>query len=74
MQCFRGRMMIALVYCALLTGVDVMMNRMISTRLHPPAIHNPSRWVEPIASKLVSTWIPNEVPVLVAAAGDSDEC
>ena len=66
--------MIAFVDCALLTGVDVMMNRMISTRRHPPVIHNASQWVEPIASKLVSKWVPNEVPVLVAAAGVSDEC
>ena len=65
--------MIAFVNCALLTGVDVMMNRMISTRRHTPAIHNPSQWVEPIASKLVPPWIPNEAPVLVVAAGDSDE-
>jgi hypothetical protein len=53
--------MIAFVDCALLTGVDVMMNRMISTRRHPPVIHNASQWVEPIALKLVSKWVPNEV-------------
>lgn len=66
--------MIAFVDCALLTGVDVMMNRIISTRRHPSVIHNPSQWVEPMASKLVAKWVPNEVPVLVAAAGVSDEC
>ena len=66
--------MIAFLNCALLTGVDVMMNRMISTRLHPPAILNPSQWVKPIVSKVVSKWVPNEVPVLGPAAGDSDEC
>ena len=66
--------MAAFVDCALLTGVDVMMNCMISTRRHPPVIHNASHWVEPIASKLLLKWVPNEVPVLVVAAGVSDEC
>jgi len=66
--------MIVFLDCALLTGVDVMLNRMISTRRHMPVTHNASQWVKPIASKLVSKWVPIEVPVLVAAAGDSDEC
>lgn len=51
---------------------SVTMNRILTTRRHPPVIHNASQWVESIASKPASKWVPNEVPVLVAAAGVSD--